>query len=978
MAIDKRIKKFKEAYEEKKNIFHDFGNSLSNTIKTLLIENSFQYQVVSNRVKTFNSIENKIISGSIPQVVTNLNEIDDVIGCRVIFYLESDIQKFTNLIYNEFDVEKDNLRYSEDGYNALHLIIKLNSEKLSKMGKEQFIDLKCEIQLTTVLFHAWSEMAHNIIYKIPKELNEFDEHSVIALKNKFGEVMKNHLKPSSYTFEFINERFENLKQGKKVFDLEFLQNIIISNSRNEIYEKMKLLHQFINQFGDKTPDDFNLIEFILNVIQKSNSLNTIEINMPLGRMYGFEHYHIVRVCLDVLSIIGYSNIEETLKILIELSDDKEYQIKNKSIEILDKISSYNLKMIERIGYSLQLRLIHTVEEITIDTKLKSWEFFEKLFLNLLNLEFHDSSLVAYNEISIQSGVIAVNKQLIDIRKRIIRVIKEVYKHTNEQELRGSIFKVLLNATSLPRQANFNDEIEDMVLMNIYDITEWAFEEFEKFNLKEIKLLDESIESIFKNFTELKNRDKLNDLKLLIKNNTSYNVFKVLVGYDLSYNSEIGWREVRRIREKKTKEFLNDISASNYNRWEETIVFIAQSYSSKEQGEFSNFRTFLFELGKNKPSFAKELLDKNKGSLKNFLSNIVAGIVSDNKGENLGNQIILKCLDNKENISECASVYALSKRVNSDTFKKIFSFAKESEDIDALYNLFRAILTNQKLFEQFRETFIEIVKELTKHKQYYWTQHIWFEEDSILQVLQESDFNEMLNCLENFNSIGVHEQEILKPICIADTPKIIQFFENRVNIKIQKKGVEYYNRLTDNYNAIPNDFYDLHKYLRSKSDIVLPLLMEWFNKDNWLFHWEASHLIKNIFPAFEEPLQKYLIVLIENDDIDDARKVLRIIKEYKSSATIYDICKNLIKKHVENQELMRELTNVLTQPGLVFGEYGPVEAYKRIKKEVRKWQKPKNKEIRRFVSEFIKEIDSLIIRETKRADDNKELMIRRFE
>ena len=246
MVIDKRVKEFKEAYEARKGIFQDFGNSISNIIKILLIKNSFQYQVVSSRVKTFDSIENKIINGSIPQNVINLNEIDDVIGCRVIFYLESDIQKFTNLLYDEFNVEKDNLRYSEDGYNALHLIVKSKPEKSVRMGNEQFIDLKCEIQLTTVLFHAWSEMAHNIIYKIPKELTAFDEHSVTALKNKFGEVMKNHLKPSSYTFEFINERFENLKRGKKVFDLEFLQSILITNSRNEIYENMKLLYQFIN------------------------------------------------------------------------------------------------------------------------------------------------------------------------------------------------------------------------------------------------------------------------------------------------------------------------------------------------------------------------------------------------------------------------------------------------------------------------------------------------------------------------------------------------------------------------------------------------------------------------------------------------------------------------------------------------------------------------------------------------------------
>ncbi|MBR8645146.1 hypothetical protein KEH51_15765 [[Brevibacterium] frigoritolerans] len=125
------------------------------------------------------------------------------------------MEKFVNLLYDEFLVNKHNLRYSEDGYNALHLVVELNPARLGLMEYEQFTSLKCEIQLTTVLFHSWSEISHNIIYKMPTGLTEFDERSVKALKKQFEEVMKNHIKPASYTFEFINERFTNLKRVKR-------------------------------------------------------------------------------------------------------------------------------------------------------------------------------------------------------------------------------------------------------------------------------------------------------------------------------------------------------------------------------------------------------------------------------------------------------------------------------------------------------------------------------------------------------------------------------------------------------------------------------------------------------------------------------------------------------------------------------------------------------------------------------------------
>ncbi|MBR8645150.1 hypothetical protein KEH51_15785 [[Brevibacterium] frigoritolerans] len=111
-------------------------------------------------------------------------------------------------------------------------------------------------------------------------------------------------------------------------------------------------------------------------------------------------------------------------------------------------------------------------------------------------------------------------------------------------------------------------------------------------------------------------------------------------------------------------------------------------------------------------------------------------------------------------------------------------AKESNNTGALYNLFQAILNHKELYQQLSNLFIEIIKELSNHEQFYWTHNIWFEEGSILNFLNESDFDVILSCLEKFNSIEVQEEELLKPICIEYPEKIIRFFEKRVNITIQ--------------------------------------------------------------------------------------------------------------------------------------------------------------------------------------------------
>ncbi|HDR4373210.1 TPA: RelA/SpoT domain-containing protein [Bacillus cereus] len=978
MDIQRGLQKFREDYKENKGIFEDFGNSVEDILKKLLNKHSFQYQIVSSRVKTLQSIEKKIGSGGLSASIENLINMDDVIGCRVIFYLESDIERFINLIYEEFSVEKNNLRYSVDDYNALHLVIKLNPEKLEVTEYKKFINLKCEIQLTTVLYHAWSEMAHNIIYKIPEELSEFDERSFDILKNEFGEVMKEYIKPANYSFESINERFENLKQGKKIFDLDFLQSIITARSRNEIYEKMNIFYKFLIEFGDKTPNRFNLIKFLPNVIKISKNLNVDYINTPLGGMYSFEHHHIVKVCLDILSLIGYSDIEATLVILMELAEDEERKIREQSIEILEKLSKFNLKVIEQIGYFPQLRVIEKIEELPMETKMKLWNFFEKAFLNLVNLEFNDYSLVEYNQVSVKSGVIGFNSQLVNVRKKVIKNSIEIYIRSDKPEVKLGVLNVLMELTKLPRRGNFSIDIEDMVLSDIHEIVEWVFEQHENFNLIENKVLVENLSRIIKESPKLQNIKKVEDLELMIKNNPNNEIFKVLVGYDYSYGDGIGWSELRERRRNEIEKFIEDISSDNWESWEKRIISIISCYSLMEYGEFLEFREFLFKLGQAKTNFAKELISKSEEKLEGFLSNLVAGVMSSTTDGGFGEQKILEWLNEKKYVQECAGVYALVKTINIDMLKLIFESAKENKNIDALSDLIRIIVYNKELYEQTSTFLVQIIRELSNQKQFFWTHYMWFDKDSILSFLKESDFDIILSCLEKCNSIGVHEENLLKPLCNDYPEKVINFFENRINIKIEKQKQEK-NRLIDTYDAIPHNFYDLHRFLKEKSGEILPLIMEWFNKPEWLFQWEAPALIKIIFPEFDKTLQDYLSELIINGNEEDAKRIIQIIKEYNGSPNTYEICKQLIKKHCEDKELMKGLMSVLAQTGVVMGEYGFVEAYNVIKKEIKKWQKqkPKSQEITKFVGSFVRYINAIITQERKRADKNKEMMVRRF-
>jgi len=96
------IKKFIVEYKSQQSTYKDFGKIVGKIIRTILKNNEFRYLIVSNRSKGINSLRKKIIKDKRYQELKTITEIDDLTGCRIIFYLDRDIERFRNHIYKEF------------------------------------------------------------------------------------------------------------------------------------------------------------------------------------------------------------------------------------------------------------------------------------------------------------------------------------------------------------------------------------------------------------------------------------------------------------------------------------------------------------------------------------------------------------------------------------------------------------------------------------------------------------------------------------------------------------------------------------------------------------------------------------------------------------------------------------------------------------------------------------------------------------
>ena len=223
---DKMLKE----YLSSQLLYVEFTSYIENKIKNILIENGIKYQSLTSRVKTYDSLENKLTEKIINGICGNIKNLNDLSGVRVIFYNEDDLKRFNDIIYDEFNIES--YRPSEDimKYDGTNITISL------KKDVNKFKGMLCEIQLTTVLSHAMNEFGHNILYKDVDELQSKDVKEYERIKNIFEKARKDILNVIA-SLEVINKRVDSIKNGAKNIEL------LLDKDFNKKLQKVKSLNE---------------------------------------------------------------------------------------------------------------------------------------------------------------------------------------------------------------------------------------------------------------------------------------------------------------------------------------------------------------------------------------------------------------------------------------------------------------------------------------------------------------------------------------------------------------------------------------------------------------------------------------------------------------------------------------------------------------------------------------------------------------
>lgn len=216
--VDPELKLYNE-YKKNRNKYVELEDRVSRIIDEVIRENQFFVMEVSHRTKDPESLLEKLRRKS--GKYNSLSDVTDLCGFRIVCYFSDSVDKIAIALGKKFIFDLENcvdkraaLQETQFGYLSLHLICRLQDS-----------DIPFEIQIRTVLQHAWAEIEHDLGYKsyfgVPR-----------AIRRNFSRVAS--------LLEMADMQFVQIREDSEKYKEDIMLKIANDVSENIVLDKISL------------------------------------------------------------------------------------------------------------------------------------------------------------------------------------------------------------------------------------------------------------------------------------------------------------------------------------------------------------------------------------------------------------------------------------------------------------------------------------------------------------------------------------------------------------------------------------------------------------------------------------------------------------------------------------------------------------------------------------------------------------------
>lgn len=970
--------------------------ALATTVASILTaaigaEEGYRLQQVKERAKQPASLRRKLEQRRIAATATLENDIKDLAGCRIIFYTNSDVTRFINsgIINQNFEVIEVKLHHPghdvEDAtelYISNHYFISLRPERIALPEYARFAGMRCEIQIQTILNHAWAEMAHDTIYKAP-ELGNFGGKEFDGIKSRMQKVARKYLLPAGYEFQKIASDYQRLIEGKALFDGDALEAIVDAADNNIRAEALETFAENVLPFYDDLQTIYpEIVARLVAAADRARTTPPTTIETPYGALPAKTYSDIINTIADILMRYRYLDVEVTFDALCTLFGWAASEEERKPLFELGKaIAKHHLPVWRQFGPTVQALLVDRIELFGDDERRGLQPLLTSMLGEILGTEVSGTTSSS-NAVTFHRGAVVASDALRVVRTKAIDTLKRQYMLAESDAEHRAVLMALQAATRTPFRGGYSNALARQVIDDTHVIIAFLTEIAPTQNLDLLQATENQVHRSYRIYSHLPEsmrddpdlvtaREQVVAAALAFRGvantNSDFVIYKTLIGFNSIFppaweEKEFDYKRVEAYRAEQVDKLLASVVEANANEWFDRISRYART-ESNDAATFPVFGKFLERLAEAQPAIVFSYIDWLEEPLVNFLPGMLAGLMKSKESVQ-ALALIEAWIHAGKHIGHIAWYLRFADPFNETLLRRTLDSAIQHGDGHAVRNVLVAAVSQFATHPGtlVKEVFLPALRHLVATGDFSWIRMPWFSwlGSPIIRALDEEQAAVVLNALVSYPELEDGTEYIAAAIAERWPARVVAFLGER-------QAFARTDAVPPRYDAIPFAVSELQSPLAAVPDIMLSSASTWFDADPRHFSYDGGKLLASVFPDLSHGLEARLTALIERGNEQDMAFVLAVLSAFEGRPCIYGLVRAIVATLDSENPLLHEAQSVLRESGVVSGEFGFADLHAGRKAMLEAWLADPSETVQTFAAEHIRELDRWIAAANRSAE-----------
>lgn len=970
--------------------YAEFARTTASILEAAIsAEPQLRLQQVKDRAKDPDSLRRKLGNRGILDTETLEADIKDLAGCRVIFYTNTDVTRFihSGLIDQNFNVLEVKLhqpgREIEDAtelYTSNHYVVTLKPERLALPEYRRFQGMRCEVQIQTILNHAWAEMAHDTIYKAPS-LGAFGGKAFDLIKARLQKVARKYLGPAGYEFQKIASDFQRLVEGKALFDANALDAIVDAPDNNARLDALETFSESVLPLYDDIPSVYSDVASRLMVAaDRARSAPLVSVQTPSETLPARSYADILRQITELLTRYRHAGVEETFEALRVLYSTARTEEEYKPLrDLAEKLAKHDIHVWQQQGPIVQAILVNRLEAMPHEELLAFGPMMNVILRQILGSELSGTTSHS-GSITLHRGSVVASPELSDIRKRALNLLKRQFQQTKIASDRDAILSVMQAATYHAYSRPPTDELYLQILADAREVLLFEAEVALPLSLQSRQKIEERAYRSFWRYgpgaegsdpepirrAKAEVRDAALSLRDKLNADSDFPVYKILVGHDSVFppawdDKEFDHESSAQYRAEQADALSGSVDDHNAEAWFERLVRYAQT-KSDDAATFPTFGTFLEKVSARRPDIALSYIDRRDDDLMRFLPGMLMGLMRSPAKAQVSARLDAWLAANQY-LPQITHYLRFAQPFDESLLQRTLASAIHHQNNLAVRNVLIAAAQQFAAApgDLVNSVFMPAVRYLGPLRDFGWVDMTWFSwlSQPLVRQLDEGQAAEVLSTLVEYPKLERAAEYIAASIAKRWPGKVLEFLGQRQAFG-EEKDVSYY------YDAIPFEVHQLRKPLAAVPDLMLEHARVWFERHRNHFRYDGAKLLASVFPEIGDALQTRLLALARSESVSDREFVLEILAAFEGKQIIYELVRTIVASAGHGNSLLEMAHSTLLETGGARGEYGFADIYSERRTWLSPWLEDSNEAVRTFSRDVIRDLEFRIAAENRSA------------